>query len=169
MSTDSRSRPTDDDEGKDVIDATGERVGIVVAVEGDVAHVETDPGITDEIAARLGWGDAEETHPVDESDIERITDDELRLGSNGSDEPGEASAEDLDHDPAEEPSTGEAATRGIEEEDTDLSAEERSGSPENEDMTEVAPNEPRDAEDVREKTDRLSEDEDGDGNDHDRT
>lgn len=150
MSGDSRTRPTDDDEGKNVLDASGERVGIVTAVEEGAVHVETDPGITDEITARLGWGDTEDTHTVSENEIERITDDALRLqstepsepgGPDASDAPGtgtptesgsetggertdETTSEGMAHDPDEEPSTGEAATRGVEEENTDLSAEE---------------------------------------------
>jgi hypothetical protein len=81
MNDDSRTRPTGDDEGKDVLDADGERVGLVTAVEEGAVHVETDPGITDEIKAALGWADAEDARTVHEGEIERITDDAVHLGS----------------------------------------------------------------------------------------
>lgn len=154
MSTDSRTRPTDDDEGKDVLDATGEDIGIVAAVEEGVVHVETDPGITDEILARLGWGDSEDTHTVRENEIERITEDAVRLQSTEPGQPGDADApgtgtptepsepgepggertdettsEGMASDPDEEPSTGEAATRGAEEENPDLGSEEEPTDP----------------------------------------
>lgn len=83
MSSDSRTRPTEDDEGKNVLDANGDRVGLVAAVEGGTLHVETDPGITDDFKAALGWGDAEDTRAVTESEIDRITGDTVHLASSG--------------------------------------------------------------------------------------
>jgi hypothetical protein len=51
-------------------------------VEGEVAHVDPDPGITDRIRSTLGWeGTDEQTYPLDQSRIETITDDEVRLAS----------------------------------------------------------------------------------------
>ncbi|WP_331235222.1 hypothetical protein [Natronorarus salvus] len=73
---------TEDDEGKKVVDETGEEVGVVTSVEHGTVHVEPDPGITDTISAKLGWGDRDEdTYPLQEESVEAVTDDEIRLGS----------------------------------------------------------------------------------------
>ena len=72
---------SDDDEGKRVVNADGEEIGIVENVHGSTVHVNPDPGVTDTIRSKLGWGDAdEETYELDESNVESITDDEIRLG-----------------------------------------------------------------------------------------
>lgn len=71
---------TDDDEGKSVVTADGEQVGIVADVEFGTARVEPDPGLTDELKAKLGFGDTDEdTYPLQEERIETVTDDEIRL------------------------------------------------------------------------------------------
>jgi len=68
------------DEGKTVVNADGETIGTVVDVDNATAHVEPDPGVTDEIAADLGWGEADEdTYELDNDSIESITDDEIHL------------------------------------------------------------------------------------------
>ena len=68
------------DEGKTVVNAGGETIGTVVDVDNNTAHVEPDPGLTDELAAELGWGDAdEETYQLDNDSVEAVTDDEIRL------------------------------------------------------------------------------------------
>lgn len=71
---------TDDEEGKPVVAADGEQVGRVVSVEHGTAYVDADPGITDTIMSKLGWGDTDEdSYPLQEESIETITDDEIRL------------------------------------------------------------------------------------------
>jgi hypothetical protein len=71
---------TDEDEGKRVVDATGNNVGIVKTVEHGTAYVDPDPGITDSVMSKLGWGDTEEeTYPLDSGNVDEITDDEVRL------------------------------------------------------------------------------------------
>ncbi|WIV65815.1 PRC-barrel domain containing protein [Natrialbaceae archaeon AArc-T1-2] len=71
---------TGDDEGKRVVNANGEKIGLIEDVEGGTAYVDPDPGITDTIASKLGWGDAdEETYALEESNVESVTDDEIRL------------------------------------------------------------------------------------------
>lgn len=71
---------TEDDEGKRVVDETGEEIGIVSDVEHGTAYVTPDPGITDTLMAKLGWDDRdEETYPLQEEAIESVTDDEIRL------------------------------------------------------------------------------------------
>ena len=71
---------TDDDEGKRVVNANGEEIGIVEHVEAGNVHVDPDPGIADSIKSKLGWGDAdEETYTLNEDNVESVTDDEIRL------------------------------------------------------------------------------------------
>ena len=71
---------TQDDEGKAVVNAEGEQIGIVQDVEHGTAHVDPDPGMTDTIKSKLGWGDTdEETYALDDTNVESITDDEIRL------------------------------------------------------------------------------------------
>lgn len=72
---------TDDDEGKKVVRGT-DTVGRVVDVEHGTAYVDPDPGLTDTVKSKLGWGDADEdTYPLQDETIEEITDDEIRLRS----------------------------------------------------------------------------------------
>ncbi|MFP8958748.1 hypothetical protein ACLI4Y_18745 [Natrialbaceae archaeon A-CW3] len=71
---------TDDDIGKTVVNANGESIGIVSAMQHGTAHVEPDPGMTDTIKAKLGWEDtAEDTYPLQESAIARVDDDAIHL------------------------------------------------------------------------------------------
>lgn len=80
MSTDTTL--TDADEGKTVVDSSGDTIGRVVEVSGDTAHVEPDPGITDSIMSKLGWGDSDEdTYALRADSVEEVTDDQIRLGS----------------------------------------------------------------------------------------
>lgn len=71
---------TETDEGKVVKNTAGDEIGRVMNVEHGMAHVEPDPGLTDAIRSKLGWGDADEdTYELREDDIDTITDDEIRL------------------------------------------------------------------------------------------
>lgn len=90
MASNDRTRPSTDDEGKSVVDSTGEKIGIVNAVEGGTIHVESDPGLTDSIKATLGWGDTEGTQTIDEAHVAEITDDTIRLA------PDDPAATDVD-------------------------------------------------------------------------
>lgn len=70
----------DDDVGKTVVNANGEEVGIVATVEHGTAEVEPNPGITDTIKAKLGWGErGDDTYPLQEDAVQRVTDSEIRL------------------------------------------------------------------------------------------
>ena len=72
--------PTQDDEGKTVVNAEGDEFGMVVDVEGDTMHVDPDPSITDRIRTALGWDDHDEdTYPVGGESIARIEDDQVVL------------------------------------------------------------------------------------------
>lgn len=71
---------TDDDEGKDVVNERGEKIGIVSDVRHGTAYVDPDPGLTDEIKSKLGWGDVDDDdYPLQEARIREVTDDEIRL------------------------------------------------------------------------------------------
>jgi sporulation protein YlmC with PRC-barrel domain len=73
---------TSDDEGKSVVNATGDQIGRVVEVRGGDAYVDPDPSITDTIMSKLGWGDQrdEDTYRLDSDHIDAVTDDEVRIG-----------------------------------------------------------------------------------------
>ncbi|WP_436930869.1 hypothetical protein [Halosimplex halobium] len=76
-----RIEPTEDDVGKTVVNASGDEVGMVAAVENDRMYVDPHPSITDRIRTALGWGnDDDDTYPVDEDHVARIEDDEVVLG-----------------------------------------------------------------------------------------
>lgn len=73
---------TAEDEGKDVVNASGDKIGRVVDVEHGTAHVDPDPGLTDSIMSKLGWAESdEETYQLDSSAIETVTDDEIRIST----------------------------------------------------------------------------------------
>lgn len=72
--------PTDDEEGKTVVDATGDNVGTVVEVAEGVIYVEPHHTLTDRIEAALGWDEMDkETYPIDANRIKAITDDRIEL------------------------------------------------------------------------------------------
>lgn len=75
-----RRHVTDDDDGKAVIDSSGRKIGMVTEVRSGTAYVNADPGLTDSIRSKLGWGDADEgDYALEESRIDTVTDDEVRL------------------------------------------------------------------------------------------
>lgn len=74
--------PSADDEGKTVVDATGDEVGMVVDVEGDQVYVDPHPSVTDRIKTALGWGGPDEDdYAIGPDRIAAITDDEVELVS----------------------------------------------------------------------------------------
>ncbi|WP_394742832.1 PRC-barrel domain containing protein [Natronococcus roseus] len=74
------ARFTDGDEGKRVVNAEGDEIGIIETVENESASVNPDPGVTDAIRSKLGWGDSdEESYELAERNVETVTDDEVRL------------------------------------------------------------------------------------------
>ncbi|WP_137289631.1 hypothetical protein [Natronorubrum halophilum] len=75
---------SDDDQGKPVVDETGEQIGIVAEVEGQTAYIDPEPGLTDRLKARLNWGGhGDDDYPVEASEINEITDDELIIQHGG--------------------------------------------------------------------------------------
>ena len=73
--------PSDDDEGKTVVDASGDDVGVVVEVEGETIYVDPDPSMTDKFKSVLGWSDVDEdeARPIPAARIARITDSYVEL------------------------------------------------------------------------------------------
>jgi hypothetical protein len=70
------------DEGKYLMDAEGEEIGIVTEVDPDenVAYVEPDPDLTEAWVQSLGYGDADDDDiEVPGESVDTITDTELRV------------------------------------------------------------------------------------------
>jgi hypothetical protein len=70
------------DEGKYLMDAEGEQIGIVTEVdpENNVAYVEPDPNLTEAWVQSLGYGDADEDDiEVPGGSVDTVTDTELRV------------------------------------------------------------------------------------------
>jgi hypothetical protein len=76
-----RTTLTEDDKGKPVVNSQGDKVGMITEIEHGTAHVNPDPGITDTISSKLGWGraDEDETYELEENRVDTVTDDEIRL------------------------------------------------------------------------------------------
>lgn len=74
------ARFTDEDEGKPVVNSDGTKIGMISDVRGSRAYVDPDPGLTDQIKSKLGWGDVDEDdYVLDEDKVETVTNDEVRL------------------------------------------------------------------------------------------
>ncbi|WP_226041320.1 hypothetical protein [Natrinema sp. DC36] len=115
---------TEDDVGKSVVNADGDEVGMITTVEHGTAHVEPDPGITDSIKATLGWGDSgEDTYPLQEEAIGRVTDDEIRLERDLS---GANTTGDMDTGTTGT-GTGTTDDRGIDRDENDISGSDDEG------------------------------------------
>jgi hypothetical protein len=79
---DSTQTVSEADEGKSVVNAGGEKIGPVVAVDDGRAHVDPDPDITDTVMSKLGWGSqGGDTYRLAAGSIESITDDRIRTHS----------------------------------------------------------------------------------------
>lgn len=68
------------DEGKTVVDANDNEVGVVTDVRGGEVYVDPNPDVVERVAAKLGWGSAdEETYVVDQGDVTEVRADEVEL------------------------------------------------------------------------------------------
>ncbi|WP_306057186.1 hypothetical protein [Natronococcus wangiae] len=82
---------TDDEIGKHVETASGETIGVVASIDGSTAHVERDPSAMDAIKAVFGREtETEGTVPIDEEDVDTVTDDSIRLERDRSSRDGNA-------------------------------------------------------------------------------
>ena len=71
---------SESDEGKKIVNAHGDVIGIVSGVRGGTAYVDPDPGVTDKIMSKLRWSSTDdEDYPLNQSKIDAVTDDEIRL------------------------------------------------------------------------------------------
>lgn len=71
---------TDEDVGKQVVNASGEEIGRVTEVRNGVAYVDPDPSMFDTIKTKLGWEDIDEdAYPLEDDQVGEVTDDEIRL------------------------------------------------------------------------------------------
>lgn len=71
-----------EDEGKFLMDAEAEQIGIVSEVdhEAQVAHVDPDPGVAEAVLEGLGFGDADSDDiEVPAGAVETVTDSEIRV------------------------------------------------------------------------------------------
>jgi len=59
-----RAHPTDEDEGKAVVDTQGTKLGMVKTVEGSQLYVDPQPGLAQSVLSKLGWNDADESDYV---------------------------------------------------------------------------------------------------------
>lgn len=68
------------DEGKTVVDANDNEVGIVTDVRGGDVYIDPNPDIVDKVAAKLGWSSAdEESYTVNQADVAEVRHDEVKL------------------------------------------------------------------------------------------
>jgi len=75
-----RTDLTERDEGKKVVNADGDTIGMISGFRGGQAYVDPDPGITDQIMSTLGWQDVDEDdYALESAHVERITDDAVHL------------------------------------------------------------------------------------------
>jgi len=71
-----------EDEGKFLMDAEAEQIGIVTEVdpEAQVAYVDPDPDVADAILQGLGFGDSDSDDiEVPSEAVETVTDSEIRV------------------------------------------------------------------------------------------
>ena len=74
-----------EDEGKFLMDAKAEQIGIVTEVDSEeqVAYVDPDPDVSDAILQGLGFGDASSDDiEVPSEAVETVTDTEIRVSRN---------------------------------------------------------------------------------------
>ncbi|MDS0261312.1 hypothetical protein NDI56_18080 [Haloarcula sp. S1CR25-12] len=77
---DVRMTPSEEDEGKTVVNPNGDEVGMVVDVEGGQMYVDPHPSITDRIRTVLGWSEHDdESYLLGTDHIDHIDDDQVVL------------------------------------------------------------------------------------------
>lgn len=75
-----RNNLTERDEGKKVVNQNGDEIGVISGFRGGRAYVKPEAGLADSLMSKLGWSDVDEDdYPIDDSHVETITDDEVRL------------------------------------------------------------------------------------------
>lgn len=75
-----RSTLSEDDEGKRVLTASGDDVGMLKEVDAGRGFVDPDPGLTDSIRSTLGWGEAQQgDYELVTDRVERVSEDKVVL------------------------------------------------------------------------------------------
>ncbi|ELY53297.1 midas domain-containing protein [Natronolimnohabitans innermongolicus] len=108
---------TDDDVGKPVRNAAGEDVGVVAAIEGNVAHVRPNADAIDSVTSSIGWeGVTDETRPLEADSVREVTADAVRLeGELPTEAEGASEAPEVtETSEPSKPSEAELTTRGDE-------------------------------------------------------
>lgn len=69
------------EEGKTVVDASGEEIGTVAAVseDGERMTVEVSQGITEKVKSALDWGEHEDTYTIGIDQVRHVYDDSIEL------------------------------------------------------------------------------------------
>ncbi len=71
---------TEDDVGKPVVNEDGTEIGTVTAVRHGTLYVDPDPGVFDEMKAKLGWEDVDDdSYPLQNDEVSMVTDDKIQL------------------------------------------------------------------------------------------
>lgn len=72
---------TDDDRGKDIVTAEGDRIGTVGDVREGRARVERDEStdLTDKVKSMLGWDDSDEDHEIGRDHVDSVDENRVRL------------------------------------------------------------------------------------------
>ena len=73
---------TADDEGSSVFDADREKIGVVTEVRDGTAYVEPNPSLTEELKAKLDWGNHEadeDAYALKSEWIDQVDDGEVLL------------------------------------------------------------------------------------------
>ena len=69
-----------DAKGMVVLDAAGERVGVVADSDGDRLFVAPDPGSLDAIASKLGWMEGQrDAYPIESEHVATVGGGAIRL------------------------------------------------------------------------------------------
>lgn len=69
----------DVEEGKDVLTASGDRIGRVAAVHDGLLYVDTDADLTETVASRFDWGDSDEAVPIELERVDHVTETAVHL------------------------------------------------------------------------------------------
>ncbi len=67
------------DKGKRVVTKDGDRIGTIDEIDGNEAHVKPKRGLADSIRQRLGMESETDMYVLEQNDVDRFTDDEVRL------------------------------------------------------------------------------------------
>lgn len=75
-----RDTVTDEDEGKRVVNADGETIGMISGIREGKVYVHPNPGLTDKLLARIGWENIDSNHmPLEPEKVLQVTEEEVRL------------------------------------------------------------------------------------------